>query len=337
MPDVNHTVPAANAQFVADAVWWLDTFDLDGIRVDAVKHVEEIATRNLVAEVRETFEGAGTRYFMMGETAMGWKDCDDPCNDENYGTISKYIGPYGLDGQFDFVLYHGVSYRTFAWSEKGMLHADYWVQHGLQKYPSDAIMTPYIGSHDTSRFATMADPDNSSKAGNQWDNIASAPTSVEAYEKTRLGFAWLLGLPGAPLMYYGDEYGQWGSSDPNNRTMWRGSTDLNANETATLEFVRKAGKARRDVPALRRGNYVSLAVTEDTLVFGRLLSPGNAAIVALTRASSAQPATVDVGTKLGLATGTVLHDRMGGPDVIVGAGGTVMLTVPAKGAMVLAP
>jgi hypothetical protein len=45
----------------------------------------------------------------MGETAMGWSDCADPCNDENYGTIARYIGPFGLDGQFDFVLYHGVS------------------------------------------------------------------------------------------------------------------------------------------------------------------------------------------------------------------------------------
>ena len=63
----------------------------------------------------------------MGETAMGWSDCADPCNDENYGTISRYIGPFGLDGQFDFVLYHGVSYRTFAYGDKGMLHADYWI------------------------------------------------------------------------------------------------------------------------------------------------------------------------------------------------------------------
>ncbi|MEZ4313396.1 MAG: alpha-amylase family glycosyl hydrolase, partial [Polyangiaceae bacterium] len=124
MPDINHTVPEASAQFTADGIYWLDQFNLDGLRVDAVKHVEEVATRNLAAEVRETFENAGTRYFLMGETAMGWSDCNDPCNDQNYGTISQYIGPQGLDGQFDFVLYHGVSYRTFAWGDKGMLHAD---------------------------------------------------------------------------------------------------------------------------------------------------------------------------------------------------------------------
>ncbi|XYI02229.1 hypothetical protein ACMHYB_21610 [Sorangium sp. So ce1128] len=40
--------------------------DLDGLRVDAVKHVEEIATRNLAAEVREAFEH-GARMRAYGE------------------------------------------------------------------------------------------------------------------------------------------------------------------------------------------------------------------------------------------------------------------------------
>jgi len=334
MPDIDHRVPEANAAFVSDAVWWLDEFDLDGLRVDAVKHVEESATRNLAAEVRETFEAAGTRYFLMGETAMGWNECADPCNDENYGTISRYIGPFGLDGQFDFVLYHGVSYRTFAEDSKGMLHADYWFQHGMSKYPADAIMTPYIGSHDTPRFSTLADPDNASKAGNQWENIATSPSQVLPYQRTRIGFAWLLNLPGAPLLYYGDEYGQWGGADPNNRLMWKKPSSLTSDEQDTLAFVQKLGMARKNVPALRRGDYVSLFVTENTLIFGRKTSSGSA-IVALTRAGSAQSVTVpDVTTKVGIASGTVLHDHLGGPNVTV-SNGSISLSIPAKGAVVL--
>jgi len=337
MPDIDHTVPEANAAFVQDAVWWLDEFDLDGLRVDAVKHVEEVATRNLSAEVQETFEVAGTRYFLMGETAMGWDDCADPCNDDNYGTISRYIGPHGLDGQFDFVLYHGVSYNTFATESKGMLHADYWFRHGLGKYPSDAIMTPYIGSHDTPRFITLADPDNAGKAHHQWDDPAGAPSTSLPYDRARVGFAWLLNLPGAPLLYYGDEYGQWGGADPNNRMMWRPESDLDAQEIETLALIRKLGTARKDIPALRRGEYISLDVTEDTMVFGRKLSSGDAAIVGLTRLSTTAPVTTEVTTKLGLTTGTVLHDHLGGPDVTVTAAGTVQIDIPAEGAVVLAP
>ena len=331
MPDINHTVPAANAAFVEDAVWWMDVFDVDGFRVDAVKHVEEVATRNLAAEIRETFELAGTRNYLVGETAMG---C---CTDNDYDTISHYIGPHGLDGQFDFPLYHGVSTQTFAMDAEGMLHADYWVGYGLGRYPADAIMSPYINSHDEPRFVTRADPDNVANAYHKWDNIAGAPLSALPYERARIAFAWLLNLPGAPLLYYGDEYGQWGGADPNNRTMWKAPSELNANEQATLAFVRKLGMARKNVVALRRGDYVKLSgVTEDTLVFGRKPASGMSAVVALTRAATPQTVTTAVAVPLGLVNGTVLHDHMGGPDVTV-AGGSVTITVPSKGAVVLAP
>lgn len=342
MPDIDHSVAEANAQFVADAVWWLDEFDLDGLRVDAVKHVEESATRNLAAAVRETFEGAGTRYFLMGETAMGWSDCADPCNDENYNTIARYVGPFGLDGQFDFVLYHGVSYRTFAWGDSGMLHADYWVQHGLEKWPEGAIMTPYIGSHDTPRFVSHADyrgQDAGHDKGvpnNQWSGTAEAPGDAEPYRRMRLAMTWLLGLPGAPLLYYGDEYGQWGGADPNNRLMWRPEAALGADEKATLALVRKLGAARQQHVALRRGAYVPLHATEDTLVFGRRTAAGEVAIVALTRAAQAQPVVIDT-APLGLKAGAALTDALGGPGANVDNLGKLSFMVPASGSVVLAP
>ncbi|MBI5537655.1 MAG: glycosyl hydrolase [Deltaproteobacteria bacterium] len=344
LPDINHTVPEANAQFVDDAVYWLDDFDIDGLRVDAVKHVEEVATRNLAAEVREKFEPGGTRYFLMGETAMGWNDCacDQNCNDENYGTISKYIGPFGLDGQFDFVMYHGVAKNTFAYGDRGMIHADYWTNCSQQKFGS-AIMTPYVGSHDTARFSSYADyrgqdgAHDRSIPNNQWDNTAGAPGDAEPYLRTRTAFAWVLTLPGAPLLYYGDEYGQWGGSDPNNRMMWKDEAALNADEATTLALVRKVGTARRDIAALRRGAYVQLGTTEDTLASGRKISGGGAAIVALTRSGTPQTIDVEVATNLGLAAGTVLHDHLGGADQTVGAGGHLVVQIPARGTVILAP
>jgi glycosidase len=341
LPNIDHTNPDADTAFINDAVWWMDTFNLDGFRIDAVKHVPEAATRNLAAEVREDFEKAGTRHFLMGETAMGWNDCPDPCNDENYGTIAHYIGPFGLDGQLDFVEYHGIAYRVFAYGDKGMIHADYWLNHGLQKWPQGAVMTPYLGSQDTARFVTLADyrgqdgAHDRSIPGNQWSNIAAQPSDAEPYRRARIGLAWLLELPGAPLLYYGDEYGQWGGSDPNNRLMWKSETSLSADESATLAFVRKLGAARKAQPALRRGSYVQVYNTsEDTLIYGRSISAGQGALVGITRLGTPQTVSVDL-SAMGFSNGTKLHDAMGGPDVTVG--GMTQITIPGSGAVILAP
>src|SRR5262249_52332597 len=114
MPDVDWQNRDAGEQFIEDALWWLERFDLDGLRIDAVKHVEGAAIFDLSTRVHERFEQGGDEYFLLGETAMGWSGDDINANLDQYATIARYIGPDALDGQFDFVLYHATAYRVFA-------------------------------------------------------------------------------------------------------------------------------------------------------------------------------------------------------------------------------
>jgi glycosidase len=340
LPDVNWSVPEAAAQFVDDAAFWIDRFDLDGLRVDAVKHVEDIVAYNLRARLHDEFEASGNRVFLTGETAMGWNDCGLDCNRSEYDTISRYVGPNALDGQADFVLYHAVPYRAFSSDSRGMLHVDYWTQQSAAQYPAGAVMTPYVGSHDTARFTTLATYRGQSPAldpaipGRQWDNVAEAPRDANPYARHRLAMTWVLTIPGAPLVYYGDEYGDWGGADPNNRRLWRAPEALTGDERATLEHVRAAGSARRELLALRTGSYVSLAASEDTLVFARRAGD-RAAVVALSRAGAARTVTARLPAGM-FADGTVLRDRLGGPSVTVTAG-AVNVSVGAWGSAILAP
>ena len=59
MPDVNWKVREASEQFIEDALWWLEEFDLDGARIDAVKHVDDLAATNLATRINERFETVG--------------------------------------------------------------------------------------------------------------------------------------------------------------------------------------------------------------------------------------------------------------------------------------
>lgn len=341
LPDVDWTNNDASEQFIDDAVWWLDRFDLDGLRVDAVKHLEDAATVNLTGKVREEMEASGTKVFMMGETAMGWSDCGLQCNKAQYDTISRYVGPMGLDGQLDFVLYHAVPYRVFAKDDKGLVHADYWAQASQWEYFAGAIMTPYIGSHDTPRFTTLATYRNQNGwpdyvPGNKWSQVAAAPPDGEPYARHRAAYAWLLGLPGAPLLYYGDEYGEWGGADPNNRAMWRGDQALSAEEQATLALARKLGQARKELVALRRGDYRPVWASEEVLLFGRQTADGKVALVAVSKAAGPRTVFATLPLTLAFTEGQTLKDRLGGSDVQVQSG-TVTLSLAARGAAVLAP
>jgi glycosidase len=172
--------------------------------------------------------------------------------------------------------------------------------------------------------------------GNQWDNVAVQPPDSEPYARHSTALSWLLGLPGAPLLYYGDEYGQWGGADPGNRAMWRGDGTLSPDEQAVLGRTKLLGTARKELLALRRGGYRSLHATETFLAFARETSDGKLAIVAVSRDPNPVNVSVTIPASLPLADGTTLVDRLGGPSVTA-SGGKLMIQLPPRGAAFLAP
>lgn len=359
MPDIDWTVTAASEQLIADTLWWLEEFDLDGLRIDAVKHVEDLAIFNLGARVRERFEQAGTRYYLLGETAMGWNEGTPAQNRENYDTIKRYMGGpagAGLDGQFDFVWYHAIPYRVFAYDEKRFLHVDYWTHASVSEFgsvtgptglPGDYLMVNYLGSHDTSRFVSMAtyrDPAAGAMwqrdiANNKWENLPLPPPDQEPYDRLWLGMLTVMTVPGVPLLYYGDEYGEYGGGDPDNRHGMRFDTQLAPREKAQLERMTRLLQARRELGGLRRGPVVTALLGEDVYAFARPdKAPAQGALVVLNRTAADRSVMVPVPAELGWSMGTRLRDRLTTSTDRYTVGGTVLIvTVPARGGLVLAP
>jgi glycosidase len=336
MPDVNWQNREGGEQIISDALWWLDRFDLDGLRVDAVKHVEDAAILNLSTRVHETFGQGGTEYYLLGETAMGWGGDDITNSLNDYATISRYIGPNALSGQFDFVLYHATATHVFADEERGMLHLDYWTRASLGHYPSNAVMSTYVGSHDTERITSLADLGSASATvHHKWasDGLPARPTSDAPYAKAAFALQWLMTIPGAPLLYYGDEYGEYGGADPDNRHMWRAPAARSAREQAMADKVARAARLRQTLAPLRRGSYMQLNSSDDVLAFARVTA-NEAAIVVANRASTAQTYTV---TGAPVANGT-LTDRLDPSGrTVTATNGAFTITMPPRSVSVLSP
>jgi glycosidase len=164
-------------------------------------------------------------------------------------------------------------------------------------------MMNLLDSHDTDRIASMArNPDrkynhlNREQEGNPYD--AGRPGDEDRARQRLLALLQMTYV-GAPMVYYGDEAGMWGSNDPNNRRpmLW---DDLPPNQNpqerpdaAMREHYRSVIGLRRSLPALRTGSYRTLLAddAQDVLAFVRE-KDGQRVVVALN--ASTKPATVSL-------------------------------------------
>jgi glycosidase len=93
-------------------------------------------------------------------------------------------------------------------------------------------------------------------------------------------------IPGVPCVYQGDEYGESGANDPDNRHMMK-FDGLNPEQQVFLSKVKQLAQLRRTNMALIYGEYIPVEVTDNTLHFQRVYL-GNTAdvIIALDGESS---------------------------------------------------
>ena len=280
MPDVNWKVRNASEQFIEDALWWLEEFDFDGARIDAVKHVEDLAITNLATRINERFETVGTDYYLKGETAMGWSGHSLADNQLQYDTINQYIGEDSLDGQADFVLYHAVVDNVFTQGIEDYQHLDYWTNRSQDQYVEGATMVPYVGSHDVPRIASRADV-GTGDANNQWqeDGLPGQPGDESAYQAVLQAYGWLLTTPGAPLLYYGDEYGEYGGADPDNRHMYRNMATWSQFEQSLFDNISQIGQLRAESIALKQGSYSTRYASPDVLIYDMSHAEQNMSII----------------------------------------------------------
>ncbi len=326
LPDVNWTNQAMADQMIADSISTLEEADGDGFRVDAVKHMNDNASTSLRAALIHGFETGNAKTYTVGETFTGG-------DDGGRALIKRYVGPKYLDGQFDFPLFWAID-SAFAQNAGTMGDLEAATKKSDSSYGPSALMSPFLGNHDVTRFLSRAAGQIDGNPQEQaWKAPPGAPASDEPYDKMFLAFAYLLGQPGVPLIYYGDEIGLPGTADPDNRRFLRAEKDLSPREKKLLERVRILSKARGTYPGLRRGARRGLFTDGDGYVFARGTGK-DTVLVAINRGTTSRTVKVTIPSALSLPDGATFSDLLGGAGAKI-AGGIVEVTFGPRSAALL--
>jgi len=243
-----------------NAAWWLKETGADGFRHDAVKHVPNQFWRTLTKKIKKELEIPQKKiYYQIGET-FG-----------NYELVSSYVNNGQLNAQFNFILYD-TAIPTFIDENTSFTALDQQMQKTFNMYGVNNLMGNVMDSHDKTRFMVYADGDVSLNEGNAIEIGWNNPPEVddpENYNKLKLYLAYMMTIPGVPVIYYGDEIGMTGAGDPDNRRMMRFGNSVTEDEQKVLDDVKKIINARNSHTALRYGDFQTLLVNENCYAYLR--------------------------------------------------------------------
>jgi len=252
--------------------YWIREADVDGFRVDAVKHMGELACSRFCSNIREFAYSLGKRrFFLFGEVATPRDEIMD-----------RYIGPnssrqeggktvfFGLDSVLDFRLAGELRWVIKGFRDPAVLF------ERLEAQRNRALNRGEIGRY----LVTFAD--NHDSFWQPTGRIANG-----APDEQVIGMVGhLLCALGTPCIYYGTEQGFEGRGGDNEmrEAMFDKTTPgrnlLNTDCTLYKEIAQIA-RVMRSNEALRFGRMYFRQISGDGVHFG--LSYGNAYTLAFSR------------------------------------------------------
>ena len=276
MPDLNLEHPGVTAELDGVAAWWLDELDVDGFRLDAVKHlVEEGREQEDTAATHEWLEGFHDRVEAVDPDALLVGEVLDLTL-----RSASYV-PDAVDVTFDFEL---ADKTILALSAEDAATLRGTQRDVLEAYPGRAYAA-LLSNHDQPRIASQV----------------SDPAALRAAASV------LLTNPGLPFVYYGEEIGltgpkpderirtplPWDASGPGagftTGTPWepleegwetRNVADSLADPASLLAHYRSLIALRAAHPALVLGSFTALD-TGSPALYGFVASDAEEAVVVL--------------------------------------------------------
>ena len=209
--------------------FWVDTFDIDGLRLDVAYCLD----RNFMKRLRTYVQELKEDFVLIGEVLFG--DYNLIVNDEMLHSCTNYECYKGIYSSFNsmnlFEIAHSL-HRQFG--------ADQWCI-----YRGKHLMT-FVDNHDGTRLASIL------------TNKKHIP----------LAYGLLLGMPGIPCLYYGSEWGETGEKAPDNDYALRPCFEEPKPDELT-DHIRHLIEVRQKSDAICNGSYRNVVIQNHQLVFER--------------------------------------------------------------------
>ena len=258
LPEVKETDPGY-MEFITGkegvAAYWLKA-GIDGWRLDVADELPDPFLEAFRARVK----AQNPEALIWGEV---WEDATTKIS---YGKRRKYLQGSQLDSVMNYPFMNGVI--SFVRKGDGEQFMEQ-VMTLLEHYPPPAVhaLMNHLGTHDTPRLITAlsGEPANGRDRNWQANHTLTKEQRNLGEQLVKLACVLAYTLPGVPCVYYGDEVGMEGYTDPFNR----GPMPEKAPSPTLFTFYKKMGKLRSGCPMLQQGDMIPLTATQNAVAFLR--------------------------------------------------------------------
>ena len=228
MPKLNSHHPEVRSYLINVGKHYIETFDIDGWRLDVADEVDSEFWRFFRSEIKKLKPSA----LIIGEV---WHNSDYYLRGDQFDSVQNYqffevCNNYFLRKNTDLVTFH------------------HQLVHLLMMYPDPVqrALLNQLGSHDVPRMLSVANGD------------------IEAVKQAVLFQMTYIGMP---CIYYGDEIGMEGLSDPDNRRCFNWNRESWNQDL--FNFYKSVINLRNNNIALKYGSF-SIIEHSKILIYERI-------------------------------------------------------------------
>lgn len=227
-----------------------------GFRLDVADELPDKFIDALYSSVK----ACNNEYFIIGEV---WEDAS---NKFSHGGRRRYLLGNQLDSVMNYPFAKAIlDFMRFGVAESFM-EAVVTICENYPKPVLDCLMN-HIGTHDTARILTrlinfaLEHKPREIQAGyklseNEYNHAKALLKTATVLQYT---------LPGFPSVYYGDEAGLEGGSDPFNRAFYPWGNE----DKALIAWYKKLGEIRHSLPCLKDGKFIPYSATLSCVAYIR--------------------------------------------------------------------